>query len=81
MAEQPKTENTITENEAPKKKVKIDAAKASDPAAAEAVAPPAAPVIVALPKKSMKKHKLLPKNKHRLPRRQKNAQHEAATRL
>ena len=30
---------------------------------------------------SRKKGKLLPKNKHRLPRRQKKAQHKAAARL
>ena len=81
MAEEPKTEKTITEKETTKKKAKIGAAKATEPAVAEVVSPPAAPASVAPPKKSMKKSKLLPKNKHRLPRRQKKAQHEAATRL
>jgi hypothetical protein len=62
------------------KKIKAKAAKATDSAAdktslagATHEAPPPAP--------SRKKGKLLPKNKHRLPRRQKKAQQKAAARL
>ena len=78
MADQEKTEKKIAEKETRKKKVGAGAAKPTEPAAAEVVSPPAAPVTAALPKKSMKKGKLLPKNKHRLPRRQKKAQRKAA---
>ena len=45
MAEEPKTEKTITDKETTKKKVKIGAAKATEPAAAEVVSPPAAPAV------------------------------------
>jgi hypothetical protein len=76
MADQQKTEQKTTE-----KKVKGGAAKAIEPADAEVVSPPAVSASVAPPKKSMKQGKLLPKNKHRLPRRQKKAQQKSATRL
>ena len=81
MADQQKSEKKIREKETTKKKVKAGETKAAEPAAAEVVSPPAARATVALPKKSMKRGKLLPKNKHRLPRRQKKAQRKAAARL
>jgi hypothetical protein len=80
MADQKKTEKKTTEKKTTEKKVKA-APNAIEPAAVEVVSPPAVPAKVASPKKSMKKGKLLPKNKHRLPRRQKKAQQKAATRL
>ncbi|HYL39616.1 MAG TPA: hypothetical protein VEV17_27105 [Bryobacteraceae bacterium] len=76
MADQQKTQKKIAE-----KKVKAGMAKASEPAAGEIVPPPAAPATVTPANKSMKKGKLLPKNKHRLPRRQKKARQKAATHL
>ncbi|HEV2690143.1 MAG TPA: hypothetical protein VGV35_16410 [Bryobacteraceae bacterium] len=81
MADEQKAEKKISKKETPKKKVKAGEAKAAEPAAAEVVSPPAATVRVTLPKESMKKGKLLPKNKHRLPRRQKKAQQKAAVHL
>ena len=80
MADQQKAEKKISKKETTTKKVKAGETKAAEPAA-EVVSPPAATVSVALRKKSMKKGKLLPKNKHRLPRRQKKAQHKGAARL
>ena len=72
-------EEKISKKETGKKKVKAGEVKAAEPAA-EVVSPPAATARVT-PKKSMKKSKLLPKNKHRLPRRQKKAQQKAAVHL
>jgi hypothetical protein len=71
MADKPNTE----------KKTKAKTPKTTDPVAAES-----APLAEATPEPkphriSMKKGKLLPKNKHRLPRRQKKAQQKAAARL
>ena len=77
MADEQKPEKKISKKETTKKKVQTGEAKAAEPAA-EVVSPPAATARVALPKKSMKKAKLLPKNKHRLPRRQKKAQQKGA---
>lgn len=68
MADQQRAEKKTSEKETTTKKVKAGEAKAAEPAA-EVVSPPAAPVGVALRKKSMKKGKLPSKNKHRLPRR------------
>lgn len=76
MAGQQKTQKKITE-----KKVKADMEKTTEPTSGEIVLPPAAPVSATPTKKSMKKGKLLPKNKHRLPRRLKKARQKAATRL
>lgn len=84
MADQQKAEKKISEKETTTKKVKAGEAKAAEPAAehaAEVVSPPAATVSVALRKKSMKRGKLLSKNKHRLPRRQKKAQLKGVARL
>jgi len=78
MADQQKAE--ISEEKATKKKVKTEA-KAAEPAVTEVVSSPAVRVSEATLEKSLKKGKLLPKNKHRLPRRQKKAQQKAATRL
>ena len=62
------------------KKIKADAAK--DPAsAAGKSATLAAAAHEAPPGTAGKLGKLLPKNKHRLPRRQKKAQHKAAANL
>ena len=80
MADQQKAEKKINERETTKKKLKAEA-KAAEPEAAEVGSRPAATASVASPKRSMKKGKLLPKNKHRLPRLQKKAQHKAAGRL
>jgi hypothetical protein len=71
MADQPNTE----------RKIKAKAAKATDSAADKSASlagatrkgPPAGT--------TAKKGKLLPKNKHRLPRREKKAQQKAADRL
>jgi hypothetical protein len=71
----------MAETPNPEKKTKANAAKFTDTVAdtggslagARHEAPP--------PGASRKKGKLLPKNKHRLPRRQKKAQHRAAGRL
>lgn len=81
MADQQKAEKNTSGKETTKKKVKADVAKAAEPAESEPVSRPAAAATVAQPKTSMKKSKLLPKNKHRLPRRQKKAQHKAAAHL
>jgi hypothetical protein len=48
--------------------------------AATVIAGEAAPAVTAPSAKSVKKGKLLPKNKSRLPRRQKKAQQKAAAR-
>jgi hypothetical protein len=80
MADEQEGEKKISKKDTTKKKVQAGEAKAAEPAA-EVVSPPAATSRVALPKKSMKKAKLLPKNKHRLPRRQKKAQQKAAIHL
>ena len=76
MADQQKTGKQT--KEASKRKVKADSVEAIEPAPVEIVSPLAS---TASPKKSAKKGKLLPKNKHRLPRRQKKAQQKAAGRL
>lgn len=63
------------------KKIKVSAAKVTG-GAADKIASLAGATLEAPPRvKTMKKGKLLSKNKHRLPRRQKKAQHEAAGRL
>ena len=80
MADQQKAEKKTREKETPAKKVKPSEAKAAEPAA-EVVSPPAAPAIVAPRTKSVKIAKLLPKNKHRLPRRLKKAQRKGAASL
>ena len=62
------------------KKIKVDAAK--DPAsAADKSATLAGATHEAPPGTGGKPGKLLPKKKHRLPRRQKKAQHKAAANL
>lgn len=66
-----------SKKETTKKKAEAGGAQAAEPAT-EVVSPPAATARVTLPKKSLKKAKLLPKNKHRLPRRLKKAQQKAA---
>lgn len=80
MADEQEAEKKISKKETTKKKVQAGGAKAAEPAA-EVVSPQAATARVTLPKKSMKKAKLLPKNKHRLPRWQKKAQQKAAIHL
>jgi hypothetical protein len=70
MADKPNTE----------KKIKTKAAKATDTAADKSVSPAAAHE-APRPGTSRKKGKLLPKNKHRLPRREKKAQQKGAVRL
>ena len=65
----------------PEKKMKANAAKATDSAADEGASQAGATHEAPLPGASRKKGKLLPKNKHRLPRRQKKAQHTAAVHL
>ena len=80
MADKQKVEKKTSEAKTTKKKVKEEA-KATEPTAGVVVSPQAPTASEATPKKSMKKGKLLPKNKHRLPRRQKKAQQKAATRL
>jgi hypothetical protein len=70
MADKPNTE----------KKIKAKAAKASDTAADKSASPAAAPE-APRPGTARKKGKLLPKNKHRLPRRQKKAQQKGAAQL
>jgi hypothetical protein len=64
-----------------KQKIKANAAKATDSAADEGASQAGATHEAPLPGASRKKGKLLPKNKHRLPRRQKKAQHTAAAHL
>ena len=81
MADQQKTEKKTTGKKPTEKDVNAGAAKAIEPADAEVLSPPAVPASVAPAKKSMKLAKLLPKNKPRMPRRQKKAQQKAATRL
>ncbi|HXP84995.1 MAG TPA: hypothetical protein VN841_09760 [Bryobacteraceae bacterium] len=71
MADKPTTE----------KKTKVKAAKAADSAAEKSAPPVAAKPAAAPPTISKKKGKLLPKNKHRLPRREKKAQQKSAARL
>jgi hypothetical protein len=71
MADKPNTE----------KKIKADAAKATDSAADKIASLTGAAHGAPPPDASRKKGKLLLKNKHRLPRRQKKAQQKAAGRL
>jgi hypothetical protein len=71
MADRPNTE----------KKIKANAATAADSAADESASLTGAAHEAPLPGASRKKGKLLLKNKHRLPRRQKKAQQKAAGRL
>jgi hypothetical protein len=80
MADEQKPETRISKKENTKKKVQAGEGKAAEPAA-EVVSPPAATARVPLQKKSMKKVKLLPKHKHRLPRRQKKAQQKGTIQL
>jgi hypothetical protein len=63
------------------KKTKSRAAKASDSAADKSVSLPGATHEAPPLGTSLKKGKLRPKNKHRLPRREKKAQQKAAARL
>jgi hypothetical protein len=65
----------------PEKKIKTNAAKAADSTADEGASLAGATHEAPPPGTSGKKGKLLPKNKHRLPRRQKKVQHKAAARL
>jgi hypothetical protein len=81
MADQQKTRKQTIPKDASKTKTQADKVKASEPAVVEVASPPPMPASAASPKKSVKKGKLLPKNKHRLPRRQKKALQKAATRL
>ena len=71
MADKPNTE----------KKIKANAAKATDSAADEGASLAGATHEAPPPGTSGEKGKFLPKNKHRLPRRQKKAQQKAATHL
>jgi hypothetical protein len=71
MADKPTTE----------KKIKSRAAKASDSAADKSAPLAVAAQEAPTPATSRKKGKLLPKNKHRLPRREKKAQQNAAAHL
>jgi hypothetical protein len=80
MAEKQKAEKKTSEKETTKKKVKADA-KAVELTAPEVTSTPAVAVQAAPPKQSEKKGKLLAKNKHRLPRRQKKAQQKTGARL
>jgi hypothetical protein len=79
MADEQEAAKKTSKKETTKKKVQAGEVKATP--AAEVVSPPAATARVTMPKKSMKKAKLLSKNKHRLPRRQKKAQQKAAIHL
>jgi hypothetical protein len=65
----------------PEKKIKAKAAKATDTAADKGASPAGGTYEAPPPSASRKKGKLPPKNKHRLPRRQKKVQHRAAGRL
>ena len=76
MAKQVAKEKEVTE----KKKSAKAAKPAAEPVSAVAAAP-AAPVEPKPATKSLKKGKLLPKNKSRLPRRLKKEQKKAAARL
>jgi hypothetical protein len=71
MADKPSTE----------KKIKVNAAKTTDSAADEGASLAGAKHEAPPPGASGEKGKLLPKNKHRLPRRQKKAEQKAATHL
>jgi hypothetical protein len=64
-----------------KKKIKANAAKATDSAADKSASLAGAKHETVPPSTSRKKGKLLPKHKHRLPRRQKKAQQEGTARL
>ena len=63
----------------PKEAVAVDAVQSDRQAAVKIASPAEAPKPAGT--KSMKKGKLPPKHKSRLPRRQKKAQQKAATRL
>ena len=63
------------------KKIKVSAAKTTGAAADKITSLAGATREARPPAKSMKKGKLLAKNKHRLPRRQKKAQQKAADHL
>jgi hypothetical protein len=71
MADKPNTE----------KKIKAKAAKTTDTAADKTASLAGATHEARPPGTSTKKGRLLPKNKHRLPRRQKKAQQKVAARL
>jgi hypothetical protein len=71
MADKPTTE----------KKIKSRAVKASDSGAGKSASLAGATQEAPPPATSRKKGKLLPKNKHRLPRREKKAQRKAAALL
>ena len=63
------------------KKMKANAAKATDSSAHEGASRAGAKHEARPPGASRKKGKLLPKNKHRLPRGQKKTQYKAAAHL
>lgn len=71
-------EKEVTEK---KKSAKAAAKPAVEPVSAVAAAPAPVPVEPKPATKSLKKGKLLPKNKSRLPRRLKKEQKKAAARL
>jgi hypothetical protein len=79
MADQEKQKKT-TEKKPTEKSAKAKAAKDPEAQAAEAAPAPAAAPKVTAPKRPKGYGRLLPKNKHRLPRRQKKAQKKAAAR-
>jgi len=64
-----------------KQKIKANAAKATDSVADEHASLAGATHEAPPPGTSGEKGKFLPKNKHRLPRRQKKAEQKAATHL
>jgi hypothetical protein len=65
----------------PEKKIKANAAEATDMAADKGASPAGDTHEAPPPNASRRKGRLLAKNKQRLPRRQKKAQHKAAARL
>ena len=65
----------------PEKKIETNAAKVADSAADEGTSLAGATHEAPPPGASGEKGKLLPKNKHRLPRRKKKAEQKAATHL
>jgi len=65
----------------PEKKTKASAAKSTETAADKGASPAGGTHGAPPPSAYRKKGRLLAKNKHRLPRRQKKAQHKAAGRL
>jgi hypothetical protein len=74
-------ENNMPDKPNTEKKIKAKAPKATDTAADTRASTAGATPEVPPPGTSSKKGKLLPKNKHRLPRREKKAQQKGAARL